>query len=147
MIYFIILNSAVKEKVVCDLAEKCYLSNKRVVILVKDTEAGTQIDKLLWIWKQHSFVPHIFTQKLFESFTESVVITTSIETNPNYDILLAAIPPDPDVVKKFTTVIDFAEKYDIQQLENSRMRFKEYKNKGILVTSLQPGEFLHSDLA
>jgi DNA polymerase-3 subunit chi len=146
-VYFIILNSAVKDKVICDLAEKCYMNNKRVAILVKNNETGYQIDKLLWIWKQHSFVPHIFAENLSESLKESVIITSNIIHNSDYDVLLAATPPNPEILEKFSTIIDFAEKYDSHALEKSRNRFREYKKHGMSITSLQPGEFLHSNLA
>ena len=145
-IVFIVLSSAVKEKIVCDLAEKCFLSHKRAVILVKDENEAQQIDKLLWIWKQQSFVPHCYTGALDESFTESVVITTQVKQNPDFDILLTVHPVDWDIMDQFGMVIDFAEKYDSHALQESRNRFRKFKEKGITVTSMQPGEFLHSTL-
>ena len=145
-VVFIVLSSAVKEKIVCDLAEKCFLSHKRVVILVKDEYEAQQIDKLLWIWKQQSFVPHCFTSILDESFAESVVITTQVKQNPDFDILLTVHPVNWEIMDKFGMVIDFAEKYDSHALQESRNRFRKYKDKGITVTSMQPGEFLHSTL-
>jgi DNA polymerase-3 subunit chi len=145
-IVFIVLSSAVKEKIVCDLAEKCFLSHKRVVILVKDENEAQQIDKLLWMWKQQSFVPHRYSESLDESFAESVVITTQVNKNPDFDILLTLHPVDWDILVKFGMVIDFAEKYDSHALQESRNRFRNFKEKGVSVSSMQPGEFLHSTL-
>ena len=50
-IVFIVLNSAVKLRIVCDLAEKCYLNNQRIVIYTKSEEECNLIDSLVWTWK------------------------------------------------------------------------------------------------
>ncbi|MCK4754438.1 MAG: DNA polymerase III subunit chi, partial [Calditrichia bacterium] len=57
-IFFIVLKSAVKSRIVCDLAEKCYLNNRRIVIYTNSEEECNKFDSLLWTWKQQSFVPH-----------------------------------------------------------------------------------------
>jgi len=146
-IIFIVLNSAVKSRIVCDLAEKCYHNNRRIAIYSSNEEECKKYDSLLWTWKQQSFVPHIYLDILSESFPEPIVITTKIDSPADYDTVLMIDPLPIEIVNQFPTVIDFAEKYDSQGIELSRKRFKLYKEQNLHIESLQPGEFLHSALS
>ena len=111
-IVFIVLNSAVKSRIVCDLAEKCYLNNQRTVIYTKSEEECKTFDSLLWTWKQQSFIPHKCLNSLSKSQNEPIVLTTSIESAADYDTVLLVDPLPMETVSQFSTVIDFAEKYD-----------------------------------
>jgi DNA polymerase-3 subunit chi len=143
-IYFIVLNSPQKDRIVCDLVEKCYVAKKKVVINVKDQQEGNKFESLLWNWKQSSFVPHNYIKTLNTSQIDPVVLTPEIETNPSYDILCIVEPVAISTLKKFATVIDFAEKYDTSKLTLSRERYKKYLADGIEIETMQPGEFLNS---
>jgi DNA polymerase-3 subunit chi len=143
-IVFIVLNSAVKSRIVCDLAEKCYLNNQRTVIYTKSEEECKTIDSLLWTWKQQSFIPHKCLISLSKSQTEPIVLTTNIESAADYDTVLLVDPLPMETVSQFSTVIDFAEKYDSQGIELSRKRYKLYKDQNFNINTLQPGEYLHT---
>jgi len=143
-ITFIVLNSAVKSRIVCDLTEKCYLNNQRIVIYTKSEEECKKIDSLLWTWKQQSFIPHKCLDSLSKSQNEPVVLTTSIESSADYDTVILVDPLPMETVSQFSTVIDFAEKYDSQGIELSRKRYKLYKDQNFKINTLQPGEFLHT---
>jgi DNA polymerase IIIc chi subunit len=146
-IVFIVLNSAVKSRIVCDLTEKCYLNNRRIVIYSESEEDCKKFDSLLWTWKQQSFIPHKYLEVLSKPHLEPIVITTSIDSPADYDTLLMVNPLPLESVKQFSTVIDFAEKYDSQGLELSRKRFKLYKEQDLKIETLQPGEYLHTTLS
>jgi DNA polymerase-3 subunit chi len=141
-IYFIVLNSPQKQKIVCDLVEKCYLAKKRVVINVKDQEEGERFDNLLWNWKQSSFVPHMYLNILNTPQLEPVMLTSKIENNSDYKVLVIIEPLSIDIIKKFPIVIDFAEKFDVTRLNQSRERYKKYRDDGFHIETMQPGEFL-----
>jgi len=143
-IVFIVLNSAVKSRTVCDLAEKFYLNKQRIVIYTKSEEECKIIDSLLWTWKQQSFIPHKCLDSLSNSQNEPIVLTTSIESAADYDTVLLVDPLPLETVSKFSTIIDFAEKYDSQGIELSRKRYKLYKDNNFSINTLQPGEFLHT---
>ena len=145
-IYFIVLNSSQKQKVVCDLAEKCYLSKKRVVIFSEDQEKAKEIDSLLWTWKQSSFIPHIYSANLEAPFYEPVLVTSRISRNFDYEVLITLEAIPTETLNKFEIVIEFAEKYDITRLNESRKRYKMYKSQNYQIETLQPGEFLTSQL-
>ena len=143
-IIFIVLNSAVKSRIVCDLAEKCYLDNQRIVIYAENENECKNIDMLLWTWKQQSFIPHMFLDSLSEPHQEPVIITSLIEANADYSNLLLVDPLPLAVVSQFPTVIDFAEKYEAQALESSRKRYKIYRDQNFKIETMPPGEFLHT---
>ena len=143
-IIFIVLNSAVKSRIVCDLAEKCYLDNQRIVIYAENENECKNIDMLLWTWKQQSFIPHMFLDSLSEPHQEPVIITSLIEANADYSTLLLVDPLPLAVVSQFPTVIDFAEKYEAQALESSRERYKIYRDQNFKIETMPPGEFLHT---
>jgi len=143
-VVFIVLNSAIKSRIVCDLAEKCYLDGKRLVIYTEKNESCTALDAMLWTWKQQSFIPHKCIDSLMETHPEPVILTNNIETVADYDTLLLHDPLPVDILEKFSVVIDFAEKYDSTAIEASRLRFKIYRDKKYSIDTLQPGEFLHS---
>ena len=145
-IVFIVLNSAVKSRIVCDLAEKCFLNNKRIVIYIEKEEECKLIDALLWTWKQQSFVPHKYLETLVNPQMEPVILTTGIEESAEYEILLMYDPLPMEIIKKFTVVIDFAEKYDSNGLQLSRDRYKIYRDHNFEINTMQPGEFLHTAL-
>ncbi len=139
---FIVLNSAIKSRIVCDLAEKCYLDSRRLVIYTEKSETCAALDTMLWTWKQQSFIPHKYLESLKEAQAEPVVLTNNIETAANYDTLLLHDPLPIEVLDKFPKIIDFAEKYDTPALEASRHRYKIYRDQEYTINTLQPGEFL-----
>ena len=146
LIRFLVLTNNIKQKLICDLTEKFYSAGKKVVILVKDSKEGDELDRLLWIWKQSSFIPHLYTGLLSYKLPEPVVVTSQIEDNPGFEILLLAHPISLDNIIKFKQVIDFAEKYDSTLLNLSRDRFKLYRDNNLKVETWQPGDFLIADL-
>ena len=84
-IVFIVLNSAVKARIVCDLAEKCFINNRRIAIYSSSEEECKKYDSLLWTWKQQSFVPHKFIDSLSEPHKEPIILTTKIDSSADLD--------------------------------------------------------------
>ena len=124
-VYFIELAIANKAKFVCDITEHFYNSNKTVCIYANSTKDATQIDQLLWTWKQDSFVPHAMTSA---QNNEPIVIDTGQQSIPEKDVLILFDPLDPKVFSNYAYIIDFAEIYDTQKLQASRKRYKDARN-------------------
>lgn len=141
-LFFIILESDTKERTVCDVIEKCYTLGKRMVFFINNPESAGKFDDKLWIWKQSSFIPHIYTASLNQTFDEPVVITSEIIDSADYKLLLMYDPAPPEVMEKFDVVIDFAEKYNQALLKKSRDRFREGTKKSWEIDSVLPGSFL-----
>ncbi len=141
-IFFIVLESDNKKRLVCDFTDKIYSENHRMVFYIENPTLAKDFDQKLWIWKQSSFIPHLYVEKLDTSFEEPVIITSQVESSADYDVLLMYDPAPLEVVNMFDQVIDFAEKYDLAALKESRDRFRHYQTNKLSVDSMKPGQFL-----
>jgi DNA polymerase-3 subunit chi len=128
---FIKLNRPERARILCDLAEEFYAAGQRVLVMVQDDNQGVTLDQFMWIWRKGSFVPHAFKSGSVECHDEPVVIVAT-EENPNgADVLLMGTPCRPEFIRHFRHVIDFAETFDEKRLEESRARFRSYREYGL----------------
>ena len=79
-IIFIVLNSSIKHRVVCDIAEKCYLTEKSAIINLESIDEGKKLDNLIWTWKQSSFIPHNYVEELTQKYQEPITFTMNETT-------------------------------------------------------------------
>lgn len=145
-VVFIVLSLDNKSRVICDLTEKYYNSGKHVILYVENERQADDLDKMLWTWKQSSFIPHINLPNLTAPTEEPVVITQSFHENMGYDILIQVTPVQDEIRKQFPLVIDFAEKYDVNALQRSRDRYRKLQQEHVKLKSMQAGEFMHASI-
>jgi DNA polymerase-3 subunit chi len=127
---FIKLDRPERAGILCDLAEKFYLAGQRVVVAVQDDNQGVTLDQFMWTWKKAAFVPHVYDNGSVECHDEPVVIVAA-EENPNgAEVLLMGSPCSHEFIRHFRHVIDFAESFDEARLEESRERFRSYREHG-----------------
>lgn len=128
---FVPLKSPERARVLCDLAEEFYLRGERVAIVVHDDNQGVSLDQYMWVWKKGSFLPHVYDSGSVESFDEPVVILTH-EDNPNgARVLIQGRPCSMEFISQFRHVIDFAELFDETLRQNSRERFRKFREMGL----------------
>jgi len=140
-VFFIELPTSNKLKFVCDVTELFYNQHHSLVIYAHDPKSVTQIDQLLWTWKQDSFIPH---SRSAQQDTTPVTIYASGEDLADTDVLIQFDPIQPDELSRFRYVIDFAELYDKNRLSDSRRRFKELRNSdNYEIEFLKLGAFLN----
>ena len=127
---FVSLNRPERARVLCDLAETYYLQGERVLVIVQDDNQGITLDRFMWTWKKGAFVPHVYDNGSVESHDEPVVIV-SAESNPNgAGVLIMGVPCSVGFIKQFRLAVDFAEAHDEMRLEESRERFRSYREHG-----------------
>ena len=146
-IYFLILESDNKKRITCDITEKLYQTGRKTVLFSTETGLAEDLDRMLWIWKQSSFVPHVYTESLKNPFEEPVVLTSQIEKAESFNTLILYDPAPADILVHFDLVIDFAEKYNQASLLKSRERYRQYQKNNWQTESLPPGQFLQMPLA
>lgn len=142
VVSFIKLSVNNKMRSVCDLVEKCFMNNEQVIVQVADRAQGMELDKLLWTWKQNSFIPHAMLNSEISGQEEPVLITDDLKKRPSGQrLILVDATLDTDI-SQFAEVIDFAEIYDKARLESSRLRYKKYRDSGYAMRDMLLGEFL-----
>lgn len=84
------------DKTFCQLIEKCYSSNLKVVIFTADIQMQEYYDRLLWIYSPKKFIPH---GTKYDDFPElqPIYITPELE-NPNQASILVMIKQTPTII-------------------------------------------------
>lgn len=128
-VVFIELKIASKNRYTCDIAEKLYDNGISVTIFTNDTRSATQLDDLLWTWKQESFVPHSVVQQK-ENASDPVLITHETEKLPQTDALILYDPLPREALADYKLILDFAEIYHSEKKLESRKRYKILRDSG-----------------
>ena len=127
---FVKLQRPERARILCDLAEEYYQDGQRVLVMTSDGNQGITLDRFMWTWKKGAFVPHVYDNGSVECHDEPVVIVSE-EANPNAaDVLIMGAPCSVEFVRQFRSVVDFAETFDETRLEESRERFRGYRELG-----------------
>ncbi len=130
---FYILKSPPKDKVLCQLVNQYYEQDKKVFILVDSDQYAESIDRLLWTFKQASFIPHEVVGRLTADVDAPILISTVESNIDDAEILVIAkdvTEESREFLESFNVIVDFAEKYDDLLVKKSRERFKLIKKLG-----------------
>jgi DNA polymerase-3 subunit chi len=130
-VYFIDLPVNNKPRYVCDIAEKIYGQQLTSTIYCKLEQSTQLLDKLLWTWKQESFVPHTLcpAKTISDNLPEPILITSTLPLNHKTDTLILFDPINDDsVFSSYNITIDFAETYNSIKIAESRKRFKSIRD-------------------
>lgn len=119
-----------KAHLLCRLAEENFAAGRRVLILVQDDNQAIALDRFMWTWDKGAFLPHAFNNGSVDCLDEPVVISVR-ENNPNgASVLIMGQPCSPDFISRFELAIDFAEVFDKKLADQSRKRFRGYRDAG-----------------
>jgi DNA polymerase-3 subunit chi len=125
--YFIDLHNQDKNKKIFALVEQIYRDQKKAIIYTSSIERAEEIDRILWILKQESFIPHKIFKYEESDALEPIGIVTQ-EINPiNAQIIILDSPCKIEFAKKFSTIYDFVDKSSEEALKISRERYIKFK--------------------
>lgn len=142
-VIFIDLAISNKQKYVCDIVEKLFNDDKKTAVYVKDSKDADTLDRLLWVWKQDTFIPHIIAEEMIEELEDPVVIIKNKEILPKTEALVLFDPLPIDYFNLYKIVIDFAEVYSPQKAQESRKRYKQVRDADNYdLKFIKLGEFL-----
>ena len=130
-IEFIKLNKPEKARFLCELSEEFLGKGCRVLVVVNDDNQGVTLDRFMWSWNKGSFVPHAYDNGAVECIDEPIVITTREENNNGADVLIMGKPCSITFMRRFKSVVDFAELFDDDLASASRARFASYREEGL----------------
>lgn len=126
--FYIVDNTAADAwlRYACRLVEKAYTLGMHVHIHTPSESLTKQMDELLWVFRDHSFIPH---QQICAE-NELCAVTLNHEQLPSQRELLVNLAPQaPDFYDQFERVIEVVGVDDTMK-KNARERFRFYKDKG-----------------
>ena len=113
----------------CRLTDKAWRNNHTIHIHTDDEAAGQQLDKLLWEWREDSFIPHqILTAD--SHHTPPVTIGFGSHHNIQSELLINLSPSVPSFYPTYKRVCEIVANTD-DSISASREKFREYKKAGI----------------
>lgn len=119
----------------CKLSEKACNTNAATFIHTQTEQHSQDIDKLLWTFKEHSFIPHqLYNHEESEKQALPILIGHDIEPEKNVDILINLDNKIPDFFSRFSRVMEIVTN-DKQQRELSRKHYSFYKDRGYIINT------------
>jgi DNA polymerase-3 subunit chi len=112
----------------CRLAEKVYHLQQRVHVHADSAPAAAEIDKLLWTFRQGSFIPHELAMP-GQAAQSPVTIGHGAEPPPDVDLLINLASDVPDFAATFPRIAEIVEDSDTAR-RLGRERFRIYKQHG-----------------
>ena len=110
----------------CRLADKAFRQGHCVYLHTASAEEAGEIDKLLWSFRQQSFLPHGL---LGGEDSERVAIGWQQDPSPHNDVMINLSLQVPEFVGRFQRVAEVV----VQQAEirdSLRSSYKFYKDRG-----------------
>ncbi len=116
-----------------EIVEKAYGQGRKVVVFAMTPERAAAIDRVLWINKQESFIPHDVVSEGAAETSLPVVIVTG-ESNPiGAGILVADGHCSLEYAGGFETVHEFVDRSTAEKHGACRERFRAYRARQIPV--------------
>lgn len=116
----------------CRLLEKAYQQKHQIFVLLQDLEKAQLLDKLLWTFRDESFIPH---QLLFNTQETSAPIQISYQAQltTHQDILLNLYHPIPDCHQHFNRLLEIiTQEPSMQEIAKEHHEF--YAKKGYKIS-------------
>lgn len=119
----------------CRLAEKAVQQQHRVLISVTSDEELRHMDRLLWTWREQSFIPHGILGKA-DSALNPVLINTGADPVNEHDVLINLCSGIPDYFSRFERVAECVDGDETLKAA-SRERYRFYRDHGYPLNSHQ----------
>src|SRR4051794_6251734 len=117
----------VRLRLACRVAEKAYLAQQKVVVLLDDADSLRRFDELLWTFGDGSFVPHDAVD-VAAACEAPVALPTGAMPPDHPDVLLNLGSPLPAALDRFARVAEFLDARP-EVRSAGRERFKAYRGR------------------
>ena len=117
----------------CRLAEKAVQQQRRVLISVTSDEELRHMDRLLWTWREQSFIPHCILG-MVDTALNPVLINTGPDPEDEHDVLINLRAEIPDYFSRFERVAECIDQDETQKAA-SRERYRFYRDHGYQLQS------------
>lgn len=113
------------------LAEQMYRQGHQLHIHTTDSAMSSQIDNLLWSYRDISFVPH----EQYHGDAANSPVTISHEGEPSINDILINLANDvPDFFSRYERVVEIIDTDNSQRLQG-RLRYRYYRDRGYELTN------------
>ena len=121
----------------CRITEKAYRQGRRVLIQAASSAEANHMDRLLWTFRQNSFLPHGFPDKVDSAITP-ILINRDPDPGSEHDVLINLCHETPDFFSRFDRVAELID-HDPQVKLAGRQRFRFYRDRGYPLNSHEIG--------
>lgn len=112
----------------CRLAEKAYKQQRRVFVYTGSQEESIHMDRLLWTFRQGSFIPHGMIHQADASVTP-VLIGHDGDPGEEHDVLINLSKQIPPFFSRFERLAEPLDQTP-EDLAAGRSRFRYYRERG-----------------
>ena len=114
----------------CQLGEKVYLSGHRLHIHCLHEAEARQLDRLLWTFRDGSFLPHGLLPDAAATEHPVLIGWTGMEPDPGgEEVLMNLADQPPAFLERFQRVLEIAPA-EPRRREQARARYKFYQSRG-----------------
>jgi len=115
---------------VCKLIEKGYKQNINPIFIKTNTQKqAEELDKILWTFRQESYVPHALVDKDKDNNTQPVQIGWVDNEIEDAEAIINLSDGMPDTSNHLKKIHEIIENID-EKKEKARERWKKYKSIG-----------------
>lgn len=112
----------------CQLLEKIYTQKRRVYVHAGTEQEAQQLNRLLWMFRGGSFVPHGIITDADANLTP-ILLGSGQQHDTAHDVLVNLSPMVPDFFDLYQRVAEIVDQ-NPQRLQASRERFRHYRELG-----------------
>ena len=128
---FYVIREGVKSNrytLACRLCEKIYHQGRRILVHTNSEEETRHLERLLWTFRQGSFVPHGIADSCDATVTP-VIISHRQDAGLEKDVLVNLNQEVPNFFSRFDRVAEIIDQ-EPQVVTAGRDRFRFYRDRG-----------------
>ncbi len=126
--FYVLNENSGRDRFACSIAQKAWLAGNRVYIQSGTREAALQLDDLLWMFSDISFVPHALNNS---SDAEIVPVVIGWQDNAagHFNTLINLTPDVPDNMERYERIVEIVAGNEDERVL-ARDRYKRYRDRG-----------------
>lgn len=126
-------NIADKFLYTCRLVRKARSSQCQIVILTNTADDLAKLDKALWTFSEHDFLPHVTADDPLAPQTPIILTSDDSVALPHHQVLINLSGSTPANFARFERMVEIVS-LDETDKNNSRQRYRFYQQAGYTLT-------------
>ncbi len=118
-------------RLACRLTEKIWHMGHRIYLLTDTPETTERLDRLMWTFRQNSFLPHETQGNEEPNELPPILIGHEPEPPGTYtEVLINLTSRVPDFYPRFDRIAEIIDQNDENSRVSGRERFRHYRQQG-----------------